>query len=74
MIVREDLSVAYDVLRSFALYVGIDPDDTYLGLPHSHDVSSALVYVPRGRLRVAERTDGYSAAVRASQGSDRAAW
>lgn len=48
MIVNEELSVAFDILRSFALYVGIDPDDTYVGLPHSNDVSSALVYVPGG--------------------------
>lgn len=47
MIVSEELSVAFDVLRSFALYMGIDPDDSYVGLPHSNDVRSALVYVPK---------------------------
>jgi len=48
MIVREEPSVAYDVLRSFALYVRTDPDNTYLGLPHSCDVTSALVCVSGG--------------------------
>lgn len=48
MIVTEELSVAFDILRSFALYIGIDPDDSYVGLPHSNDVNSALVYVPGG--------------------------
>lgn len=28
--------------------MGVDPDNTYLGLPHSNDVSSALVHMPGG--------------------------
>lgn len=57
MIVREELSVAYDVLRSFALYVGIDPDDTYLGLPHSHDVSGRRRALRLKSVRVMRQPD-----------------
>jgi len=43
-VVEERVVIATDILRCFGMYIGIDPDETLLGIPNQPGIRRAIVY------------------------------
>ena len=49
-IAAEEIRIALAVLRTFALYIGINPDDTLLDVPPNSNIRRAILYRPGAAL------------------------